>query len=201
MTIAVKIYAKSTSANVKKFLKAHIPENKRFGITTDHKRAYIKPIEELNFDYYQKCIFHFGKIVSKRVDKGMKGKTWTKDEIHEIDYYAFKIKRIFSTYDINTAHESLYKLLMEFDQIPVFLQDFIIKKVIKEWHNLTAFMIDRNVPKTSNQAELGFRNSQYGDMKNRFRTTSGNMNYIKPIIQHQNERNEIKKEFNSIIYS
>ena len=46
-TIAVKIYLKGTSANVKKFLKKHTPENKRFGITTDHKPAYNKIINEL----------------------------------------------------------------------------------------------------------------------------------------------------------
>ena len=36
-TIAVKIYSDSKASNIQKFLKQHIPENKRFRITTDHK--------------------------------------------------------------------------------------------------------------------------------------------------------------------
>ena len=92
-TIAVKIYAKSKASNIQKFLKQHIPENKRFGITTDHKPVYNKVIEELNFLNRQKCIFHFGKIIADRVDKAIKGKNLTKDELHEIDYYVFKINK------------------------------------------------------------------------------------------------------------
>ena len=199
-TIAVKIYDKSTSKNVKTFLNDYTPENKRFGITTDHKPAYNKPIKELNFINHQKCIFHFGNILSKKVDEGMKGKTFTKDEKYDIDYYTFKIKKIFATKDINTAHESLYILLYEFDQIPKFLQEFIIKKVMKEWHELTSFMIDNNIPKTSNQIETGFRHSQYGNMKNHFKTTWGNINYIKPKLQYQNKRNGIEKDFNGPSY-
>jgi hypothetical protein len=199
-TLAVQIYDKSTAVNIKKFLKKYIPEDKRFGITTDHKPVYNKVIEELNFDNRQKCIFHFGKIIADKVDKAIKGKNLTKDELHEIDYYVFKIKKIFSTYDINTAHESLYLLLMEFDQIPEFLQEFINNKVMKEWNELTCFMIDYNIPKTSNQVETSFRNSQHGDMKKQFKTTWGNINYIKPKLQYQNERYGIKKESNSQIY-
>jgi hypothetical protein len=199
-TFAVKIFDKSTTVNIKNFLKKHIPKNKRFGITTDHKPVYNKVIEELNFDKRQKCIFHFGKIISNKVDEGIKGKNFTKDELYEIDYYTFKIKKIFSTYDINTAYESLYFLLMELDQIPEFLQEFINNKVIKEWNELTCFMIDYNIPKTSNKVETSFRNSQHGDMKKQFKTTWGNINYIKPKLQYQNERFGLKKEFNSPFY-
>ena len=142
----------------------------------------------------------FGKNVFEKVDKGMKGKTFTKDEKYVIDYYTFKIKKIFSTYDINTAHESLYILFCEFDEIPDFLQDFINKKVIKEWDELTSFMNDYNIPKTSYHAEKAFRHSQYGDKKNHFKTTWGNINYIPPKIQYQNERNGIEKDFNSPSY-
>ena len=91
-------------------------------------------------------------------------------------------------------------MLSEFDQIPDFLQDLINKKVIKEWHELTSFMIDYNILKTSNQAERGFKHTQYGDMKNYFKTTWGNINYIKPKIQYQNERNGIEKDFNGPSY-
>ena len=199
-TLAVKIFDKSTAFNIKNFLKNHIPENKRFGITTDHKPVYNKVIEELNFHNRQKCIFHLGKIIADKVDKEIKGKNFTKNELYEVDYYVFKIKKIFSTYDISTAHESLYLLLMEFDQIPGFLQEFINNKVIKEWNELTSFMIDYNIPKTSNQVETSFRNSQHGDMKKQFKTTWGNINYIKPKLQYQNERNGIKKEFTSQVY-
>ena len=38
-------------------------------------------------------------------------------------------------------------LLMELDQIPEFLQEFIKNKVIKEWNELTSFMTDKNIPK------------------------------------------------------
>ena len=91
-------------------------------------------------------------------------------------------------------------LLIELDQIPEFLREFIKNKVIKEWNELTSFMIDHNIPKTSNQVETSFRVSQHGDMEKQFRTTWGNINYIKPKLQYQNERNGIKKEFTSQIY-
>ena len=64
-------------------------------------------------------------------------------------------------------------LLMEFDQIPEFLQEFIKNKVIKEWNELTSFMIDNNIPKTSNQVETSFGISQSGDMKKQFRNHLG----------------------------
>ena len=89
---------------------------------------------------------------------------------------------------------------MEFDQIPEFLQEFINNKVITEWNELTSFMIDYNIPKTSNQVETSFRASQHGDMKKQFRTIWGNINYIKPKLQYLNERKGIKKEFTSQIY-
>ncbi|MCL2312948.1 MAG: hypothetical protein FWC41_10775 [Firmicutes bacterium] len=89
---------------------------------------------------------------------------------------------------------------MEFDQIPEFLQEFIKNKVIKEWNELTSFMIDNNIPKTSNQVETSFGISQSGDMKKQFRTIWGNINYIKPKLQYQNERNGITKEFTSNLW-
>ncbi|MCL2115168.1 MAG: hypothetical protein FWH29_02985 [Methanobrevibacter sp.] len=60
-------------------------------------------------------------------------------------------------------------------------------------------MNDYNILKTSNHAEIAFRHSQY-DMKNHFKTTWGNINYIQPKIQYQNERNGIEKDFNGHIY-
>ena len=83
-TIAVKIYLKSTSANVKNLLKKYTPENKRFEITTDHKTSYNKPIKELNISKSSKMYISYGQIVSKKVDDGMKGKTFSKNEIYVI---------------------------------------------------------------------------------------------------------------------
>jgi hypothetical protein len=47
-------------------------------------------------------------------------------------------------------------------------------------------MIEKNIPKTSNQAELSFSNTQAKELKTRFKTGKGIINYVKPIIERLN---------------
>ena len=65
-TIAVKFLDGVTSENVKKFIKTHIPEDKRICLITDHDNAYISVVIELDFDKHQICIIHFVKIMDKK---------------------------------------------------------------------------------------------------------------------------------------
>lgn len=199
-TIAVKIYDSLNSENVEIFLRDNIPENKRFGITTDHETNYDKPIDNLGFLNHQKCYFHFKKIVHEAFKKGKKEKTYTEEEIKEIDEIQNRILYIFHTKDINTAYERLYYLLKDIETFTEFIQKFINKKLIKQWHNLIAFLIDPNIDKTSNKSEAGFSSTQRKEMKKIFKTVQGVLNYLKPIIEDQNRRLGLKKEENLSFY-
>jgi hypothetical protein len=173
----VKFYDKVTQKNFKTFLDECIPKNKRIGITADHEIKYNKPINELGFIYHQKCTFHLDKIIDKKIKDNI-GKFKDEDKIKEIKETANKIKNIFRTDDINIAHERLYKISQNTENMPQFLINFLKKKIIGEWDNLTAFMIETNIPKTSNKAELSFSNTQAKASKKRFKTVTGALGKI-----------------------
>jgi hypothetical protein len=49
---------------------------------------------------------------------------------------------------------------MDLELMPEFLKKFLDNKILKEWDKLTVFMIDHNIPKTSNQVESCFSITQ-----------------------------------------
>ncbi|GHU05391.1 hypothetical protein AGMMS49960_21790 [Betaproteobacteria bacterium] len=125
--LAVKFYDKVTQENTETFLNECIPQNKRIAITTDHEIKYNKPIEELGFIHHQKCIFHLSKIIDRKIKENT-SKIKNEDELEEIKEIGEKIKRIFSTDNINVAHERLYKITQSMANMPTFLRNIHRKK-------------------------------------------------------------------------
>ncbi|KZX11070.1 hypothetical protein MBFIL_15410 [Methanobrevibacter filiformis] len=73
------------------------------------------------------------------------------------------------------------------NECPGFLKDFYNKKIVRDMHKLTAHLFDSNIPKTNNQIESKFSGAQQKEDKKRFKTKSGAMSYLKPIIERQND--------------
>ena len=64
--VAYKVVEHETEQEVYKFLREATRNQKRIGITTDLKKEYQKPINDLKFKH-QFCIFHFKKSINEHI--------------------------------------------------------------------------------------------------------------------------------------
>jgi hypothetical protein len=53
---------------------------------------------------------------------------------------------------------------------------------------MTHYIFDKNIKRTSNQIENKFSTTQQKSTKKLFKTTSGTLAYLKPIVTNQNKR-------------
>jgi hypothetical protein len=70
--------------------------------------------------------------------------------------------------------------------MPEFLKKFLDNKIIEEWDKLTVFIIDHNMPKTSNQPESCFSITKQKEWKKRFKTKKEILNHCVNIIVRLN---------------
>ena len=190
-TIAIKILDSVTSENVENFIKDHIPEDKRICLLTDHDTTYISVVENLEFDKQQLCLFHFWKLLKRKVNEIIKKNNSTDDEIKELKKYAGRIISIFLSNDKEEFIYRLNRFFKKWKSVPEDLKNYYNKKIVRDMHKLTHHLFNPIIPKTNNILESKFSSAQQKSDKKRFKTISGCLSYLKPITERQND--ELKR--------
>jgi len=175
--IAEEIAEKIDYTTVYNFLKSVLADKPLITITTDHKRLYNGIIEKLGA-LHQLCIFHLFKMIGKDVYDRLKSKTVSYRNKIKLCIYFTKIKEIFRTYRFDIAIERLYELLDKYDDIPRVLQKWIRKKIIPDFERLTIFMRNGSIPKTNNQVENYYRQTDPNQIKRKYKTYQGILAFL-----------------------
>ncbi|RZB29233.1 MAG: hypothetical protein AEth_01375 [Candidatus Argoarchaeum ethanivorans] len=180
--IAEEIAKKIDYTTVYNFLKSVLADKPLITITTDHKRMYNSIIEKLGA-LHQLCIFHLFKMIGKEmigedVYDRLKSKTIPYRDKIKLCIYFTKIKEIFRTYDLNVAINRLNKLLDKYDDISRVLQKWIRKKIIPDFERLNIFMRDGSIPKTNNQVENYYRQTDPNQIKRKYKTYQGILAFL-----------------------
>ena len=185
--IAEEIAKKIDYTTVFSFLKSVLADKPLITITTDHKRMYNSIIEKLGA-LHQLCIFHLFKMIGKDVYDRLKSKTIPYRDKIKLCIYFTKIKEIFRTYDLNVAIERLYELLDKYDDIPRVLQKWILKKIIPDFERLTIFMRNGSIPKTNNQVENYYRQTDPNQIKSKYKTYQGILAFLTRKMEYWTSR-------------
>ncbi|KZX11597.1 hypothetical protein MBFIL_14110 [Methanobrevibacter filiformis] len=145
------------------------------------------PVKNLEFQKHQLCIWHFIKIVKKKVKNHLNTHNVSDDERNLIKKYSGRIISIFNADEKGDFIYRINRFFKVWNDCPGFLKDFYNKKIVRDMHKLTAHLFDPNIPKTNNQIESKFSGAQQKEDKKRFKTKHGAMSYLKPIIERQND--------------
>ena len=195
-TIAIRFLDKVTSKNVENFIKDHTPEDKRICLLSDHDHVYPSVVENLEFEKHQLCLFHFWKIIERKVKEIIKKNDLNDDEIKDLKEHSGRIISLFLS---DTKEKFIYRLnrfFKKWDHIHDDLKDYYNKKIVRNMHKLTYHLFDPEIPKTNNILEGKFSGAQQKSDKNRFKTMNGCLSYLKPIIERQNDELKRKKNKN-----
>ena len=100
----------------------------------------------------------------------LRSKKTSEDEKTRLKLYFKEIREIFDTTNYETSLNLLDKLLSNLDDIPQFLQRFIIKKILPNLTRLTQSMRDPKIARTSNQIENYYRQTLPKAYKRKYKT-------------------------------
>ena len=134
-------------------------------------------MDELNVKH-QLCIFHLFKMLGTKIYKLLKSKKVSKREKIEICLYFTDIKEIFRTYDEKDAIKKLEEILIKYRKLPYAIRQIIDKKIMPDFERLTQFMKDPNIQRTSNTVENYYRQTDPEQIKTRYKTNTGIINYL-----------------------
>lgn len=175
--LAEEIVPKRTPTAIKNFIQKSTKNKPLIAVTTDHFREYKKIMDELNVKH-QLCIFHLFKMLGNKIYKLLKSKKMSDREKIEICLYFTDIKEIFRTYDEKDAIKKLEEILIKYRKLPYAIQKMIDKKIIPDFERLTQFMKDPNIQRTSNTVENYYRQTDPEQIKKRYKTKIGIINYL-----------------------
>ena len=164
-TIAIRILNNVTSEEVEEFIRAHTTEENRICLVTDHDHAYHSVVINLKFEKTQQCLFHFIKIIDRKVNDIIKKNKPTDDEVKKLKEYGNRIKSIFLVDDIKDFIYRLNRFFKLWDDVPEDLKKYYNKKIVRDMHKLTQHLFDPNVPKTNNILESKFSGAQQKSLK------------------------------------
>ena len=74
--------------------------------------------------------------------------------------------------------ERLELLLNKYDDIPLFLQGYIQKKILPDLERITPLMRDLSISRTTNPVENYYRQTDPGQIKKRYKTSRGILSYL-----------------------
>jgi len=118
-------------------------------------------------------------MIGDRVYKTLKSKRISTRDKLSLCLYSTELKNIFRKYNEITATQRLKELLTKFNEIPKVLQKFITKKIIPDFQRLTHYTRDPLITKTSNHVENYYRQTEPEQIKTKYKTNKGILNYLK----------------------
>ena len=173
-----KITPDKEYTTIVQFIRESTKDKPLNAITTDHVPEYKNIMDELNVKH-QLCIFHFYKMIGDKLYKLLRSKKISEDEKTRLKLYYKEIREIFDTKNYEISSTLLDKLLSNLDDIPNFLQRFIIKKILPNINRLTQSMHNPKISRTSNYIENYYRQTLPKANKKKYKTIKGLTNYLK----------------------
>lgn len=161
---------------VKSFIEKSLSDKPVHAITTDHKREYKSIMDELKINH-QLCIFHFFKMMGKKIYPKLRSKFISKKSKIRLCIVFTEIKEIFRTYNLEIAINRFEVLLKIIDDMPKVFHKFI-QKIGADFDRLTLFMREDFVSRTTNPIENYYRNTMPDGLKRIFKTTKGVSNFL-----------------------
>jgi hypothetical protein len=131
------------------------------------------------------------KIVIRKVNEIIKTNNYTDEENKALREYGGRIISIFLSKSKEDFIYRLNRFFKRWNHVPDDLKDYYNKKIVRDMHKLTHHLFDPKIPNSTNLIESKFSSTQQKSDKTRFKTISGCLSYLKPIIERQNK--ELKR--------
>ncbi len=174
---------------LKQFIEKSVANQNVKAITTDLKREYRKPINELGFKH-QFCRFHAKQMINRIIRKEVNNKNPSKEEKEKIEQYKAKITNTLDSENFQKAREKLHKILEDTEKKPEVIKYLLKNLMIPYLRHLTYYTEDENIAPTSNKLENAFQKIFPKHIKKTMKTIQGVLKRFQLKLEFWNLRNE-----------
>ena len=188
--VAYKVVEHETEQEVYKFLREATRNQKRIGITTDLKKEYQRPINDLKFKH-QFCIFHFKKSINEHIYRYVKDNSLSDEQKKEFKSFLPRIYEVFKAEDMTKVDEIVSKLKEDKNDFPQVIKDILDKKFLPYVKYLTRFIDDFRIQSTSNIIERIFEDLAPKHVKKKYKTLKGFLSRFNIKLKRWDHRNAV----------
>lgn len=170
--VAEEVSYRLSANRVKAFLKKNLKGHPVYSVTTDDRKWYREIITKELKAVHQLCGFHFLKQVTEDGEWYFKRRSLSGAEKIRIAVLVSSIREVFRSF---TEEEFLGKLEHVYtmrDRAPSRMKKHI-EKLVEDVSLYVNYLLDPQIPKTSNHAEEYYRQTDPRKMKKRYKTIPG----------------------------
>ena len=175
--VAEKITSNTQFETIYEFIKESTKNQKLISITTDLNKTYFNVMKKLGVKH-QLCHFHYMKNISKIIKINNYKRKLTKEQYDFLIDKTKELKQIFESKDVNQIKEKISDINRLRDYIPKPIIKFVNNHLSKHITEYTQYFYDDNIPKTSNNNENYYRQTDAKHIKKIYKTNEGIIAYL-----------------------
>jgi len=92
--------------------------------------------------------------------------------------YLTDLQNVFRIYNYDECLECFESLLKKTEYFTTKFIEILSNKILPNFNKLTEYMRDNSIPLTSNQAEQGYSSTKPNEIKNKYKTIDGLLEYL-----------------------
>ena len=188
--VAYKVVKHENEQEVYNFLREATLNQPRIAITTDLKKEYRRPINNLKFKH-QFCLFHFKKSINDHIYRYIKDNDLSIEKKKEIKSYLPRIYEVFDAENMIGVDKIVNKLKKDRNKFPQVIKDILDKKFLPYIGYLTRFIDDFKINSTSNIIERIFEDLAPKHVKKKYKTEKGFLSRFNIKLKRWDHRNAI----------
>ncbi|MDO4963839.1 MAG: hypothetical protein Q4E75_07090 [bacterium] len=188
--VSYKLVENESEKEIYEFLRSATRNQPCKAITTDLKREYRKPINQLGCKH-QFCEFHSKQNINKYIDDYNTENQLPEEKIKEYNEYKKELNEIFNSNTRTEVNNTIDKLITKAKDFPEIIQKVLWKKIIPYSKNLTQFVDDDKIKNTSNLIEGFFGKVLPKYIKNNYKTLDGLLKRFSLRLKRWDERNAL----------
>jgi hypothetical protein len=159
-----------TNEKILTFLKDTI-KGTVYAITTDDRKMYRPIVKNLKASH-QLCVFHFLKPLRKEAFWYFNRKSISESERMQWAVCVSLIHEVFRSSSLEEAEQKFEEVVEMMHTVPRGIRKHI-KRLMQDFHLYTAYFLDPNIAKTTNQVEEYYRQTDPKKIKKQYKTTHG----------------------------
>jgi hypothetical protein len=169
--VAESVSYKLNACIVKTFIQESMAGQPAYSITTDDRKFYRKIVRELNCTH-QLCGFHFLKHVTEDADWYFTHTSLSDAEKIRVAVCVSLLREVFRSFTIAEFEDKFQEVFDMIDTVPYRIKKHI-KKLARDFDLYTAHFFNPYIPRTTNQLENYYRQTDPKKTKNQHKTAEG----------------------------
>lgn len=154
--INVELASNESSTTIYNFLRKSTMNQPRISITTDLKKEYRRPIDRLGFKH-QYCHFHTQQKINRDITNYISQTNLSEESKNKIYTEKEIITDILNTNSFDKSYKKIYQILNKSERYSEIIVRILKKFILPSLRNLTYYLDNNMIEKTSNKIENIFQ--------------------------------------------